>query len=116
MSIFSDLTTTAVEWALTAQSERQRVHANNIANVNTPGFRSSRLHFEKNLAVALDAGDLDVARYQISAANTPQNINGNDVALEQETTSMMKSGIHYDALVQALNFKFSALRSAIGAR
>ena len=56
--IFTDTTTAAVEWALSAETARQRVTANNIANVNTPGFKSSRLDFENSLA-GLDARQRD---------------------------------------------------------
>jgi flagellar basal-body rod protein FlgB len=112
--IIGDGTMTTIEWALTAESERQRVTAHNISNVNTPGFHSSRLDFEQSLANALDASSNHTATIDTHAANTPQNINGNDVSIEDETMILEKSSIHYDALVQAMNFKFAAMRSAIG--
>ena len=112
--IIGDGTMSTIEWALTAESERQRVTANNIANINTPGFHSSRLDFEQSLQDALDPTSDHTARIDTRAANTPQNINGNDVSIEDETVILEKSSVHYDALVQAMNFKFSAMRSAIG--
>lgn len=112
--LFVDNTTQAIEWALSAQSERQRVTANNIANVNTPGFRSSRLEFESSLSQAMQRREPASARATTVAANTPVNINGNDVQLEDELQILEKSSIHYDALVQALNMKFNLVRNAIG--
>jgi flagellar basal-body rod protein FlgB len=112
--IFTDTTTAAVEWALSAESERQRVSANNVANVNTPGFKSTRVAFEESLAGALESGRPSAAKVTTSAANNIAMPDGNDVSLEQETSILMQSGIHYDALVQAFNFKIGALRSAIG--
>lgn len=114
MQVFTDTATSAIEWALRAQTERQRVSAHNIANVNTPGFRSERLDFEENLAEALAGDRLERARWTIRGAGTPVGLNGNDVSLEEETEILMESGIHYDALVQALNFKLGYIRSAIG--
>lgn len=109
-----DTTMSTIEWALSAESERQRVTANNIANVNTPGFRSSRVDFEQSLANAMTTQGGAVARLTTRAAATPQNINGNDVALEQETTILNQSNLHYEALSSAITMKFTALRSALG--
>lgn len=111
--IFNDTTFSTIEWALSAESERQRISAHNLANVNTPGFRSRRLDFETSLARALRApGGTAIATTR--GARTPLNLNDNDVSLEHETQIITKSNIHYESLVQALNFKLSALRSAIG--
>jgi flagellar basal-body rod protein FlgB len=112
--IFTDTTTAAVEWALSAESARQRVTANNIANVNTPGFKSSRVAFEDSLAEALEHGRPLDAETSVFRAGNIASQDGNDVFLEEETNILTQSGIHYDALVQAFNFKIGALRSAIG--
>lgn len=109
-----DTTMRTIEWALSAESERQRVSAHNIANVNTPGFRSGRVAFESSLATALRNGGSGVASRSSHAAGTPTNLNGNDVLLEEETTLLNKSALHYEALSTALTSKFTALRSAIG--
>lgn len=112
--LFVDKSTQAIEWALSAVSERQRVTSNNIANANTPGFRSSRVDFESSLSRALKNGDPSSARVSETAANTPVNLNGNDVTLEEELQNLTKASIHYDALVQALSMKFGLVRTAIG--
>ena len=112
--IFTDTTTAAVEWALSAESERQRVSANNVANVNTPGFKSSRVAFEDSLSEAIGEGQPLDAALTKSRANGFASQDGNDVSLEEETAILTQSGIHYDALVQAFNFKINALRSAMG--
>jgi len=109
-----DTTMSTIEWALGAESERQRVTAHNIANINTPGFRSSRLEFESSLAGAMQSNGSASATWTTRAANTPQNLNGNDVSLEAETQILNKSNLHYEALASALSMKFTALRSALG--
>ncbi len=114
MQLFSDITTTAIEYALSAESERQRVSAHNVANINTPGFRAQRLEFESNLAKELDRGRVNRATWSVADGDAPENLNGNAVDIEQETEISLKSGLHYDALVQALNFKFELTRAAIG--
>jgi flagellar basal-body rod protein FlgB len=109
-----DTTMRTIEWALSAQSERQRVSAHNIANVNTPGFRSRRVDFESSLADALRNGGTGVAARSSRAAGTPTNLNGNDVLLEEETVLLKRSSLHYEALSTAMSMKFSSLRASIG--
>ena len=53
-----DTTMSTIEWALSAESERQRVTSNNIANVNTSGFKSSRATFSETLAQTIRGGGL----------------------------------------------------------
>lgn len=112
--LFVDRTTQAVEWALKAQSERQRVVAHNISNVNTPGFQASKLDFETSLADALRNRNGGIARAERSATNDGVGLNGNNVNLEKELEALDKSNIHYEALTTALTSKFNQLRTAIG--
>lgn len=112
--IFNDTTMNAIEFALRATGERQTTTANNIANMNTAGFTASRVRFEEELSQALSTGrsveDLGIRRV---AADTPIGVNGNNVALEEETQELVTSGLQYEALVNALNSKLTVLRTAI---
>src|SRR3954467_5311638 len=55
--MIGDVTTTALHAALAGLAERQRVTADNIANVNTPGFLAGRTDFESALSGALRNGE-----------------------------------------------------------
>lgn len=115
--LFNDTTTKAIEFALSGVNQRQQTTAHNVANVNTPGFRSSRIRFEDELAEALRTGrsveDISARRVR---ANTPLNTRGNDVTLELESQDLIKSGVQYEALVNAMNYKLGVLRTAVGGR
>lgn len=113
MTLFTDRVTAGIESALDSVSLRQQVTANNIANMNTPGFKATRVEFESNLSRALAVGDPSRASATTSLANTPENTEGNTVSIADETAILAKSGLHFDALVTALNFKYSTLRTAI---
>jgi flagellar basal-body rod protein FlgB len=114
MDLFTDAVTSGIERALSGVSQRQRVTANNIANVATPGFKASRVDFEADLAAAFGRGNPADAAPSITAANTPASVNGNNVSLDEETQIMLKAGLQYEALVQALNYKLGLIRTAIG--
>ncbi|MDY7103128.1 MAG: flagellar basal body protein [Actinomycetota bacterium] len=113
MSLFDGLTIRSVERALDFESERQRVTAHNIANVSTPGFLAKRLHFEGQLAEAIDEGWHTEPEPSTTIAETPIRLDGNNVSLEQETMVQIQSGLHYESLVEAMSFKFGVLNTAI---
>jgi flagellar basal-body rod protein FlgB len=114
-NLFTDTTTWALERALDAVAERQRVASHNIANSVTPGYRSTRVDFEESLARALKSGG-GTAGVTYRNANTAVGINGNDVALEEESALLLRSEILYEALVSAENYKLGLIRTAIGGR
>ena len=53
----NDVTMTALHSALRGLSTRQRVIADNVANIQTPGFRAGRVDFESALGDALANGE-----------------------------------------------------------
>ena len=116
MSLFTDGVTAAVEKALTGVSVRQRVTADNIANLATPGFRASRVAFEGDLAQALERRRPEAARPTVTVDGAAPDVNGNNVSLDAETAILVKAGLQYDALVSALNYKLNIIRTAIDAR
>jgi flagellar basal-body rod protein FlgB len=116
VTLFTDGVTAAFERGLSGVAERQRVTANNLANAATPGFTASKVDFEANLAAALERGEPGSARPEISYSGDAPGINGNNVSVENETTTMIRSGLQYDALVSALNYKLGLLRTAIASR
>ena len=116
MTLFTDSVTAAYERGLAGVAQRQRVTANNIANTATPGFTASKVDFEANLAAALERGDPASAGSTLSLSTDAPGINGNNVSVESEVTTMIRSGLQYDALVSALNYKLGLLRTAIASR
>ncbi len=116
MQIFTDRTQAALEVALLGEGQRQRVTSYNIANVNTPGFVPQKVDFEGSLARALDSrGSARVAVTQTNGEPW-MSLNENKVSLEEETTTLVRSGLHYEAVVNAVNAKFGILSTAIGVR
>ena len=114
MTLFTDGVQSALERAMDGVALRQRVSAQNIANVMTPGYHAQRVSFEGDLAAAL-AGGNDPGRTSLTVADSGGQVdeNGNSVDLADESTSLMKSGLQYEALVQATNYRLGILRAAL---
>ncbi|MBE3553901.1 MAG: flagellar basal body rod protein FlgB [Thermicanus sp.] len=124
-----------VENALDAATLRQRVIANNIANVDTPGYKSQRVEFESILKEALQENNptsfigkrTDPRHLSIETTGGPEEVrasvstdpttwvenNGNNVDVEYEMTKMAENQIWYNALVEETNSFFTRLREVI---
>jgi len=61
--MIGEITPAALHAALSGLSQRQRVTADNIANINTPGFLAGRTDFETALGGAAHMGRRDIAEF-----------------------------------------------------
>ena len=114
MDFLSDVTTSGLERALQGLTARQTATAANIANAQTPGYRAQRVTFEDSLATAMDTGNPSGAQIDTVDAGTPASITGNTVQLDSEVSDLQKEGLQYQAVAQAVSFKYALLRTAIG--
>ena len=74
MTLFTDRVTAGIESALDSVSLRQRVTADNIANMNTPGFKASRVEFENSLASAMASIHVPWTLTPETAVSSAENI------------------------------------------
>jgi flagellar basal-body rod protein FlgB len=114
MTMMADATSTALHAALAGLAQRQRVTADNIANVNTPGFLAGRVDFESSLKNAIGSGETPAINGgTVARSLEPTNTNGNNVNLDQETVTASETGLRYQLALNALDGKYNVLRSAL---
>lgn len=106
--------------AMDAEALRQRVIANNIANLNTPGFKRSRVDFQALLSAA--QGEPSTPLKQTDKRHFPgvgggavpgvEQVNetsmradGNNVDLEREMIELVENALNYQAIVQLRSIK-----------
>jgi flagellar basal-body rod protein FlgB len=112
--LIGDTTSTTLHAALSGLAQRQRVTADNIANINTPGFLAGRVDFESSLKGALSQGETPSMNGTVTARSLePTNTNGNNVNLDQETVIATETGLRYQLALNALDGKYNVLRSAL---
>ena len=111
-----DSTGSVIYAALNGLAARQRVIANNVANVETPGFIAGRVSFEDSLRSAIANGDDAGSTVSVSTRSStdPVNMNGNNVSLDNEVVGLTQTDLAYQLMIQAINQKFGLLRTAIG--
>jgi flagellar basal-body rod protein FlgB len=127
--IFSS--TEYLEKGLDASWTRNEVITNNIANVDTVGFKRSEVEFESVFQAALEgssfsakrtreghlytgSSDLDsVSATIIEDNSTSMRLDGNNVDIDYESAELAKNNIYYNTLIQKLTSEFTRLRMAI---
>ncbi|HLN60529.1 MAG TPA: flagellar basal body rod protein FlgB [Symbiobacteriaceae bacterium] len=126
-----------LEQSMKAANLRHQTIANNIANVNVPGFIASEVTFEEQLKEALkgeapDAGlqglTADPRHIPIPPSTAPvrpvepqvrpivtgqMRQDGNTVDVETEQAKLAANQLWYQALVRSVNDEFTRLRTAI---
>lgn len=103
--------------ALDGLSLRQRVIADNIANVDTPGFRATSVDFESSLAAAISSGEMSAAGVAPTTAptQTPVGPNGNNVDLRKESLAAIQSQFQYQMMTRAVSDRYALITTAAGA-
>lgn len=96
---------------------RNRVISQNVANVNTPGYRALDVSFEEQLAKTLsslgDAKALDTQPQVHEVSGLRVRADGNNVDIDREMGQLSKNTLFYQTYSQILASKLSTMRSAI---
>ncbi len=111
--------------ACDASWTRNSVISNNIANVDTPGFKRQDVHFEDYLMYevgytdSLDSqvagADLDTlsATTYTDYATVSYRLDGNNVDIDTENSELAKNQIKYYTMLDSITQEFSRLKSVI---
>ena len=100
--------------ALRGLEAQRQAAEHNIANVETPGFRARRVSFENALRDAIAVGDPQRAGISTSTSTAPGRIDGSNVDLAAEVTSLETNSLRQQLITEALNSRYTRLRTAIG--
>ncbi len=110
----SDLTTQTLAHSLRGLDAQRQAHENNIANIETPGYRAQVVDFASSLRRALGTGDLSGADIERSTSELPTRLDGNNVRLDDEVTQLTQNQLHQQLVTQALNARYRLLRTSWG--
>jgi flagellar basal-body rod protein FlgB len=110
--VFDSVTFKALNSALDGLAARQRAVANNIANVNTPGYRAQRVSFEDALATSVEQGNGAVGA-KTGYSLEPTRLDGSNVNLDTETLSNIDTVLRYQFASNAIDGQFSSVRAAL---
>ncbi len=106
-----------IDAGIKAEGLRQKAIANNVANLETPGYRRIDVKFEEILAKSLDSsGSVDLSELEpqiYQPKKTPVKSNGNDVNLEDEVGAMIKNSLRHKTYIRLLSKRYKQIELAI---
>src|SRR3546814_17839893 len=97
----SDAVGSILHAAVEGVSVRQNVIADNIANVDTPGYIATSVHFESSLRNAIADGPLRGVGIERTSTATPAGAHGNNVALRTEPLAAVPPQHQSQAITRA---------------
>jgi flagellar basal-body rod protein FlgB len=102
---------------LDVASLRHRVIANNVANVNTPGYHRMDVDFEDTFVQALSGGReaaaLKTQPRLVQATGDAERADGNNVDVDTEMGRLEKNTLLYKVYAQVLAGNLASMRAAI---
>jgi flagellar basal-body rod protein FlgB len=119
---------------LGAYSDRAKVHARNVANAETPGYRSQEIRFEQDLRLALRTGsaaqpartddrhlggDGNLPSGRLAARNPTSAWNGNgvnDVDIDREMADVADNTLRFTVASELVRRAYAGMRNAIRGR
>ena len=113
--------------AADAALQRNEAISNNIANVDTPGYKRQDVAFESVLQQALgnnryESMDDKVANVNLSRlrgrayvdyANYSYRLDGNNVDIENENVMLAENQLKYQGLISSINQEFTNLKTVM---
>lgn len=113
--------------AADAAWQRNEAISNNIANVDTPGYKRQDVAFESVLQQALgnncyQSMDDKVANVNLSRlrgrayvdyANYSYRLDGNNVDIENENVMLAENQLKYQGLISSINQEFTNLKTVM---
>ncbi len=107
------VTGAALRSAVQGLAARSRATADNIANLQTPGFIANRVTFEDELSRAVGDRSRSITGSQLQRSLEPVRQDGNNVNLDQETLTSLDTGMRYQLMLRAIDDRFQNLRTAM---
>jgi flagellar basal-body rod protein FlgB len=92
---------------------RQSLLTNNLANVNTPGYKRRDVSFEMTLAGEQKKLGLPGRDSEITTDNSSIRVDGNNVDMETEVMGLAETETRYNALTEMTAAYFGDLKSVI---
>ena len=113
--------------AADAAWQRNEAISNNIANVDTPGYKRQDVAFESVLQQALGnnryesmddkVANVDLSRLRCRAnacyANDSYRMDGNNVDIENENVMLAENQLKYQGLISSINQEFTNLKTVM---
>ncbi|MBQ2744222.1 MAG: flagellar basal body rod protein FlgB [Lachnospiraceae bacterium] len=107
--------------------KRNEIISNNLANVDTPGYKRKDVTFESYLMQELTSGDSTSLRQRINDVDLSNlnstvytdyselsyRLDGNNVDIDTENVEFASNQIYYQTIIDTINYQFDMLTAAM---
>jgi len=90
-------------------SLRQKLVTSNIANADTPGYKTQDVDFQASFQAALDGG----SPRQVELTNLPAKNDGNNVDLDREARLLAENAMRFSVASTLMRSQLSTIKEAI---
>lgn len=91
-------------------SARQKLVASNIANADTPGYKTQDFDFQREFANALDGG---AAPHATQVSGLAVKNDGNNVSLDREARLLSENALRFSVASSLMRDQLQSIKSAI---
>ena len=107
--------TEALSRYLDLSADQMKMTASNMANIDTPGYKTQGFDFEQEFSSALHAKTGNSGPHIAEVDGLVARPDGNTVSLDRESLQLAKSQLQFRTGVELLKHEFSRIMSAIHA-
>jgi len=112
--IISDQTLNVASRGLQGLWKKQQLTANNLANIDTPGYKAERFDFDGYMAEALQNPSTQADNsFTKKTDRTSSRIDGNNVDIDSEMVLMTKNAARYQSVMAQVGRRVNLLNSVI---
>lgn len=103
----------SLERFLEVTTDREQTIAANMANVDTPGYRTKDVNFKQALMQASDSNGAPLTPVVSEVSGLMERPDGNNVNLDRESMLLAQSQLQFQMGTQMVKAQFHQLLSAI---
>jgi flagellar basal-body rod protein FlgB len=108
-SIVIDSLTNSLEHYMDLLSMRQKLVASNIANADTPGYKTQDIDFQSSLEAVMDGG----IAHQTEVKGLTVKNDGNNVDLDREARLLSENDLRFNIATNLMKGAFATVKEAI---
>jgi len=101
--------TNSLEHYMDLLTARQKLVASNIANADTPGYRTKDVNFQAELQTANSA----LSPHTVEVGGLPVKNDGNDVSLDREARLLAENAMRFNLASNLIRSQLATIKEAI---
>jgi flagellar basal-body rod protein FlgB len=129
LDCFNNQTLDAMESYLTRLSQREQIVASNLANIDTPGFKTKDISFHATMQELLSENGVNAQTTRpehsqgmiqvfpqpqvFEVQDLPSGLDQNNVDLDREMVKLSETSFAYSLITQMIRGKFRTIASSI---